>query len=166
MRLLRPLFCINQRKCTDHSRHARSVIKAVARTTNAKIIENATLCDRILTIYCNYRSYKAQSKILFERSFNATHCRSRDERVEKRQNEIGRLQSPRKAAGGVSCRMFVDGFRQNARRRTGGFSALRIRLDLIGDRGECPELSLLLWCLSVPEALTTGPISGEVRRRK
>jgi hypothetical protein len=50
--------------------------------------------------------------------------------------------------------------------RTGGFSALRIRLDLIGDRGECPELSLLLWCLSVPEALTTGPISGEVRRRK
>jgi hypothetical protein len=47
-----------------------------------------------------------------------------------------------------------------------GFSALRIRLDFIGDRGECPELSLLLWCLSVLEALTTGPISGEVRRRK
>ena len=50
--------------------------------------------------------------------------------------------------------------------RTGGFSALRIRLDFIGDRGERPELSLLLWCLFVPEALTTGPISGEVRGRK
>ena len=100
MRLLRPLFCINQRRCTDHSRHARSVIKAVARTTNAKIVENATLSARILTLYWNYRSYKTQFKILFERSFNATHCRPQDERVEKRQNEIGRLQSPRKAAEG------------------------------------------------------------------
>jgi|ERR1700730_6567114 hypothetical protein len=46
------------------------------------------------------------------------------------------------------------------------FSALRIKLDFIGGRHECPQLSLLHWCLSVPEALTTGPISGEVRRRK
>src|SRR5271166_5996468 len=117
MRLLRPLFCINQRRCTDHSRHARSVIKAVARTTNAKIIENATLSARILTLYCNYRSYKTSFKILFEQSFNATHCRPRDERVEKRQNEIGRLQSPRKAAEGFLPDV-VDGFRQNARRPT------------------------------------------------
>jgi hypothetical protein len=57
-------------------------------------------------------------------------------------------------------------FRQSIVALQPGFSALRIKLDLIGDRGECPELSLLLWCLSVPEALTTGPISGEVRRRK
>src|SRR5271165_2997653 len=138
MRLLRPLFCINQRRCTDHSRHARSVIKAVARTTNAKIIENATLSARILTLYCNYRSYKTSFKILFEQSFNATHCRPRDERVEKRQNEIGRLQSPRKAAGGISCRMFVDGFRQKPAAPQSGFSALRIRLDFIGDRHTYP----------------------------
>ena len=29
-----------------------------------------------------------------------------------------------------------------------------------------PQVILLLWCLSVPEALKTGPISGEVRPRK
>ena len=63
----------------------------------------------------------------------------------------------------VALHMFID---RMLVARTGGFSALRIRLDFIGDRRECPELSLLLWCLSVPEALTTGPISGEVRRRK
>ena len=40
------------------------------------------------------------------------------------------------------------------------------KLDLIRNRRECTQRSLLLWCLSVPEALTTGPISGEVRRRK
>ena len=40
------------------------------------------------------------------------------------------------------------------------------KLDLIRNRREYTQLSLLLWCLSVPEALTTGPISGEVRRRK
>jgi len=34
------------------------------------------------------------------------------------------------------------------------------KLDLIRNRR---EYTLLLWCLSVPEALTTGPISGEVR---
>ena len=45
-------------------------------------------------------------------------------------------------------------------------SALRIKLDFVGDKREYPQLSLLLWCLSVPEALKTGPISGEVRRRK
>ena len=44
----------------------------MARTTNAKIIENATFFARILTIYCNYISYKKFPKILFEQSFNAT----------------------------------------------------------------------------------------------
>jgi hypothetical protein len=57
-------------------------------------------------------------------------------------------------------------FRQSIVALQSRFSALRIRLDLIGDRGECPELSLLLWCLSVPEVLKTGPISGEVRPGK
>jgi hypothetical protein len=40
------------------------------------------------------------------------------------------------------------------------------KLDFIVDRREYPELSLLLWCLSVPEVLKADPISGEVRRRK
>jgi hypothetical protein len=56
--------------------------------------------------------------------------------------------------------------RQITHRTTGRIFALQISLDFMGDRGECPELSLLLWCHSVPEALKTGPISGEVRRRK
>ena len=41
-----------------------------------------------------------------------------------------------------------------------------IKFDFIGDKRECPKLSLLPWCLSVPEALKTDLISGEVRRRK
>ena len=45
-------------------------------------------------------------------------------------------------------------------------SDFRIKLDFVGGKREYPELSLLLWCLSVPEALKTGPISGEVRRRR
>jgi hypothetical protein len=41
-----------------------------------------------------------------------------------------------------------------------------IKFDFIGDKRECPKLSLLPWCPSVPEALKTDLISGEVRRRK
>ena len=41
------------------------------------------------------------------------------------------------------------------------------KLDLIGNRRECPQLlSLLLWCPLRALILTVGPISGEVRRRK
>jgi hypothetical protein len=40
------------------------------------------------------------------------------------------------------------------------------RLDFIGARGEYPQLFLLPWWLSVPEALKADLISGEVRRRK
>jgi hypothetical protein len=47
-----------------------------------------------------------------------------------------------------------------------GFSVLRIRLDFIGKRCDYAKLSLLLWCLPVPEALKTDLISGEVRRKK
>jgi hypothetical protein len=40
------------------------------------------------------------------------------------------------------------------------------KLDFAGDKRECPQLSLLPRCLSVPEISNTGPISGEVRRGK
>jgi hypothetical protein len=39
------------------------------------------------------------------------------------------------------------------------------KLDFVGDKREYSLLSLLPWCLSVPEISNTGPISGEVRRR-
>ena len=64
---------------------------------------------------------------------------------------------------------FTTGQRSSASRRNAEdqrISAFRIKLDFVGDKRECPQLSLLLWCLSVPEALKTDPISGEVRRRK
>src|SRR5271165_5780714 len=80
MRLLRPLFCINQRRCTDHSRHARSVIKAVARTTNAKIIENATLFARILIIFVLIDPIRRFPKFYSDNLSTPPHCRPRDER--------------------------------------------------------------------------------------
>jgi hypothetical protein len=64
---------------------------------------------------------------------------------------------------------FTTGQRSSASRRNAEdqrISAFQIKLDFVGGKRECPQLSLLLWCLSVPEALKTDPISGEVRRRK
>ena len=39
-------------------------------------------------------------------------------------------------------------------------------VDFICERCEYSQLFLLLWCLSVPEALKAGPISSEVRPTK
>jgi hypothetical protein len=53
--------------------------------------------------------------------------------------------------------------RWNAEDQREGFAN---KLDFIGARGEYPQLFLLPWWLSVPEALKADLISGEVRRRK
>jgi hypothetical protein len=53
---------------------------------------------------------------------------------------------------GFPAGCFVDGLDRMPAAPQSGFSALRIRLDFIGEGTRILQLSLLLWCLSVPEA--------------